>query len=109
MNEDFLDNRLPKTSTLGASVKHRRGQTPNQFFKLFHQHIGGLRGKTSDLLCHLHQELPHLLCFSKHHLSQSELDFIYIENYSLGAKYCRRKLQRGGGSIFIQSHLQLLL
>jgi hypothetical protein len=39
-------------------------------------------------------------------LSQSELDFIYIENYSLGAKYCRRKLQRGGVSVFIQSHLQ---
>jgi hypothetical protein len=30
-----------------------------------------------------------------------------MENYSLGAKYCRRKLQRGGVNIFIQSHLQL--
>jgi hypothetical protein len=105
----FLNNRLPKTSILGASVKHRRGQTLNQFFKLFHQNIGGLRGKTTELLCHLHQELPHLLCFSKHHLSQSELDFIYIENYSLGPKYCRRKLQRSGVSVFIQSQLQLLL
>jgi hypothetical protein len=96
----FLDNKLPKTSTLGTSVIHSRGQTPNQFFKLFHQNIRGLRGKTSELLCHLHQELPHLLCFLEHHLSQSEVDFINIENYSLGAKYCKRKLQRGGVSIF---------
>jgi len=50
--------------------------------------------------------LPYLLCFSEHHLSQSEADFINIENYSIGAKYCRRKLQKGGVSIFIQSHLQ---
>jgi hypothetical protein len=50
--------------------------------------------------------LPHLLCFSEHHLSQSEADFIKIENYYIGAKYCRWKLQRGGDSIFIQSHFQ---
>jgi len=50
--------------------------------------------------------LPHLLCFSENHLSQSEADFINIEIYSIGDKYCRRKLQKGGVSIFIQSHLQ---
>ena len=106
MNEDFfLDNRLPKMSTC-TSVIHSKGQTPNQFFKLFHQNIGGLRGKTSELLCYLHQDLPHLMCFSEHHLSQFEVDSINTENYSLGAKYCRRKLQKGGVSIFIQSHLQ---
>ena len=106
-NEDFfLDNRLPKTSALRTSVIHNRGQTPNQSLKLFHQNIRGLRGKTSTLLRHLHQDLPHLLCFSEHHLDQSELDFIYMEKYSLGAKYCRRKLQKDGVRIFIQSHLQ---
>jgi hypothetical protein len=88
-------------STLGTSVIHFRGQATNQFFKLFHQNIRGLRGKTNELLRYLQQDLPHLLCFSEHHLSQSEVDFIDIENYSLGAKYCRRKLQRGGVSIFI--------
>jgi hypothetical protein len=40
------------------------------------------------------------------HLSQSEADLTNIENYTLGAKYCRKKLQRGGVSIFIQSHFQ---
>jgi hypothetical protein len=83
MNEDFFfDNWLPKTSTLGTSVIYSRGQTPNQFFKLFRQNIRGLRVKISELLCHLHQDLPHLLCFSERHLSQSEVGFIKIENYS---------------------------
>jgi exonuclease III len=50
--------------------------------------------------------LPHLLCFSEHHLSQSEADFLNIEYYFIGAKYCRRNLQQDGVSIFIQSHLQ---
>jgi len=50
--------------------------------------------------------MPHLLCLSEHHLSQSKAHFINRENYSIGAKYCRRKLQKGGVSIFIQSHLQ---
>ena len=91
--KNFLEKRLSKTSTLGTSVIHSRGHTPNKF-------------KTSEFLCHLHQDLPHWLCFSEHHLSQSQVDFINIENYSLAAKCCRRKLWRGGVSIFIQSHLQ---
>ena len=102
MNEDFffLDIRPPETGTLGT-----RGHTPNKLFKLFHQNIRCLRVKASELLCYLHQDLPHLLCFLEQHLSQSEADFINIEDHSIGTKYCRRKLQRGGVSIFIQSHL----
>jgi hypothetical protein len=92
--------------TLGSSVLHRRDQTTNQFFKLFHQNIRGLRGKTNELLYHLYQDLPNLLCFSEPHLNHSEPDLINIENCSLGAKCCRQKLQRGGVSIFIRSHLQ---
>ena len=77
------------------------GQTPNQLLKLFHQNIRGLRGKTSELLCHLHQHLPHLLCSSKHHLCESEADFINIENDSIGGNF-----KKVGVSIFIQSCLQ---
>jgi hypothetical protein len=55
INEDFfLDNRPPEKRTTGISVIHGRGQTPNEHLKLFHQNIRGLRGKTSEHLCHLH-------------------------------------------------------
>lgn len=71
MNADFLlGNGSPETRTMGTSVIHKRVR----LLKLFYQNIRGLRGKTSELLCHLQQDLPHLLCFSEHHLSQSEAD-----------------------------------
>jgi hypothetical protein len=62
--------------------------------------IRGLRGKIVELLCHLHQDLPYLICLSEHHSGQSEIDLINIEHYSLGAKYCRKKLKRGGVTIY---------
>jgi exonuclease III len=101
-----MDNRLSESRTLVNRAVHRKGQNSNQVLKLLHQNIRGLRGKASELLCQLHQDLPHILCPSEHHLSQSEVDLTNIENYVLGAKYCRKKLQRAGVSTFIQSHFQ---
>jgi hypothetical protein len=92
--------------TLANSAIHRKGQTSNQFLKLIYQNIRGLIGKASEILCQLHKDLPHLLRLSEHHFSQFEADLTNTENYTLGAKYCRNKLQRGGVSIFIQSHSQ---
>jgi len=40
--------------------------------------------------------LPNILCFSEHHLKQFELDHMNIDNYKLGAVYCRKFLGKGG-------------
>jgi hypothetical protein len=53
--------------------------------------------------------LPHLSCFSEHHLNQSELDLIHIDSYAQGTKYGRKKIQKGGVSIFFQSNLQFAI
>jgi hypothetical protein len=53
--------------------------------KIFHQNIRGLGNKSNELYCHLHHDLPHILCLSEHHLSKSELQLIQLTNYSLGA------------------------
>jgi hypothetical protein len=91
-NEDlFLDNQLHKKITLGTSVIHIRGQTPNKFFKLFHQNIRGLRSKTSEILCHLYPDLPHLLCFSERHMSQYDVDFINIEKLFLRSQVLQKE------------------
>ena len=50
--------------------------------------------------------MPHLQCFSKHHLNQTAADFINTGCYSIGTKRFRRKFKKCG-SIFNQSHLQL--
>jgi hypothetical protein len=103
----LLDNRLPEERRIITSVIHRRGQTTNQLLKPFQQIIRCWRGNIIELLYHLYQDLPKLLCFSQHHISQSERHFINIEKYPIGAKYCRRKFKKDGVSIFIQSHRQL--
>jgi hypothetical protein len=62
----------------------------NKVLKVFHQNIRGLRNKINELLCSLHPVLPHILCLTEHHMTQLELDHVHIENFKLGAKYCRK-------------------
>jgi hypothetical protein len=79
---------LPRTKTI--KVVHKKeenfkdsSQVPwNKSLKIFHQNIRGLGNKTNELYCHLHHDLPHILCFSEHHLSESELQLTHLTNYS---------------------------
>jgi len=78
----------------------------NKGLKIFHQNIRGLGNKFIELYCHLHNNLPHILCLSEHHLSESKLQLIYLTNYSLGANYCRKNFLKGGVSIFVYRNLK---
>jgi len=42
--------------------------------------------------------------FLEHPLNQSELDLTHTDNSTLGAKYCRQKIQKGGVSICVQNN-----
>ena len=66
----------------------------NKSLKIFHQNIRGLGKKFNELYCHLHQNLPHILCLSEHHLNESELQMIHLTNYSLGTNYCRKTFSK---------------
>jgi hypothetical protein len=61
----------------------------NKSLKIFHQNIRGMGNKANELYCHLHHDLPHILCLLEHYLSESELQLTHLTNYSLGASYCR--------------------
>jgi hypothetical protein len=50
--------------------------------------------------------LPHILCFSEHHLQHTELYQINIEGFKLGAAYCRQAIKREGVCIFIKKGLE---
>jgi hypothetical protein len=73
----------------------------NKSLKISYQNIRGLGNKFKELYCHLHHDLPHILCLSEHHLSESELQLIHLTNYSLGANYCRKTFLQGGVSTFV--------
>jgi hypothetical protein len=39
-------------------------------------------------------------------VKQLELEHIHIDNYNLGARYCRKILEKGGVSIFVHKNLK---
>jgi hypothetical protein len=53
----------------------------------------------------LYPELPYLLCLTEHHLDYPYLNHTYIEQYNLGAEYCRQALRQGGVCIYV--HIKL--
>jgi exonuclease III len=78
----------------------------NNLFKIYHQNIRGLKGKTDELMLPLLTEAPHLICVTEHHLKNYEIDAMPISKYKLGAKYCRKKFKNGGVCIYIQEALK---
>jgi len=75
-------------------------------FKIFHQNIRSLRKKSHELLCHLHSDLPHIICLMEHHLNILERDYINVEGYTAGAHYCRALHEKGGVIIYVHNNLE---
>jgi hypothetical protein len=72
---------------------------------IFHQNIFGLKKNTDELKSSTYPNFPHVLCFSKHHLKNFELNQINVDGYKLGATYCRQVVNRGGVCIFVRNNL----
>ena len=81
----------------------------NKVYKqIFHQNIRGLRTKSSELISHLHHDYPQVLCLTEHHLKHFQIKNTVIENYKLGASYCRNQYEKGGVAIYThKSNLQI--
>ena len=73
--------------------------------RIFHQNIRGLRNKTEEMIMHLSNRVPHVLCFTEHHLKEFEINNTRINQYNLGAYYCRVTRKHGGVGIFIHDTL----
>jgi hypothetical protein len=78
------------------------------YFKIFHQNIRELGKKAIELLSHLHPDFPHVLCLTEHHLNYLQLEKLHIENYNLGAHYCRQLREKGGVAAFVHNSLKFL-
>ena len=75
------------------------------YFRIYHQNVRGLGMKACELLSHLHPDFPYVLCLTEHHLKYSQMNNVYIENYNLGAYYCRELCEKGGVAIFAHNSL----
>jgi hypothetical protein len=54
----------------------------------------------------LHNQLPNIFCLTEHHMIYYEIDALYISQYKIGAKFCRKNLKNGGVCIYIQEDLK---
>jgi hypothetical protein len=78
-----------------------------QSVRIYRQNIRILRNKTNELLCHLNHDPPHILCLTEHRLHHDELASLYINNYILGAYYCRKSKHKGGVCMFVHNSIKL--
>jgi len=61
----------------------------------YHQNTKGLRGKTDELIGHLHPVFLQILCLSEHHMNQEELQQTFIDGRTMVANYCRTSYAKG--------------
>jgi hypothetical protein len=76
--------------------------------QIFSQNIRGSRNKIDELIINWENDAPHILCLSEHHLSTEIIQIIIIDNYNLGAYYCRKYAKCGGVCIFIHKSYQFI-
>jgi exonuclease III len=95
----------PKTHTRTTPEKTFTKHLNNTPLKVIHQNIRGLRNKSIELLTSVLPDIPQIICITEHHLNEQEIEFLYIEKYTLGAKYCRHNLKQGRSCIFVHESL----
>jgi hypothetical protein len=76
-------------------------------FQIFIQNITGLGNKIDELTINWMNDAPQILCLSEHHLSTEIIQTIIIDNYNLGAYYCRKYTKCGGVCIFVHKSLSI--
>jgi hypothetical protein len=63
------------------SIKSKFMSAKNNVINIFHQNIRDLRTKCNELLCHLQEQSPHLLCLTDHHLGNDEITLLNHEEW----------------------------
>ena len=74
---------------------------------LFHQNVQSLTNKIDEfniILQNNHID-PHFVCFTEHHLKETELSKISLDSYTLATGYRRENSQGGGVCIFTKQKL----
>jgi hypothetical protein len=75
------------------------------YLKIYHQNVRSLRKKTYELLSYLYPNLPHVVRLTEHHLNAMELRHVNLENYTLGAQFCRALFEKGGVVVYVHNSL----
>jgi hypothetical protein len=58
--------------------------------QIYHQNIRGIHNKLDELFSQWESNIPQIFCFMEHHLSSVEIIRTSINQYNLGAYFCRK-------------------
>jgi hypothetical protein len=74
---------------------------------LYHQNVQSLTNKMDELgIILLNNYIdPHFVCFSEHHLKDTELSKISFNEYTFAVGHCRENSPGGGVCIFTKNNL----
>lgn len=72
--------------------------------QIYHQKIQDIKWKSDEILDFFYPVFPHIVCITEHHLNQYEIVQFHIDNYTVGANYCRHSLKKGGACIFVHNN-----
>jgi len=88
-----------------TKLKPKLTKYTGKTFTIFHQNICGLSNKQEELLHSLTEHPPQIICLTEHHLHDEELEVMSLNQYTIGAKFCRKTHKCGGVCIFIKDNL----
>ena len=65
----------PETPSIQGMTTSITG-TNGEAIRILHQNIQGLRWKSDEVIESLYPSLPHIVCFTEHHLNKQEINLI---------------------------------
>jgi len=102
INADIYKTKLKSTNTkVNSNPNNSKTHKLHNTLIIFHQNVCGMRYKTDELYSSLYPDLPYVLCITEHHLNYAQLLGMGIDNYMLGASYCRMNSLDGGAYIYV--------
>jgi exonuclease III len=104
----FMTTKDDKIISTSGQSNIKNKFVSKSIFQIYHQNIQGIKWKTDEILDFLSPALPHVLCFTEHHLNRYEIEHLCINNYTPGANYCRHTLKKGGVCIFVHNGLDFI-
>ena len=95
------------TKTSCYTLTKNRNLNCKILLKIYHQNIRGLRCKTNELISHLLQISPPILCLTEHHAHWEEQQQIFMYEYKLATYFCRMLYAKGGVCMYVHKSLEV--
>ena len=87
---------------------HNKGTRMNNI-TIYHQNIRSITNKSDELSIYLQSNhiAPHVICFTEHHLKESEIAKFPLGRYKLASSFCRTEYLGGGVCILITNNVSV--